>query len=61
MLLTWHNLHFYQDLMAEMRAAIAQGTFQAWQARVRRRLDVTGRLTMIAASPPTLSGRPAGA
>ena len=32
MLLTWHNLHFYQDLMAEMRAAIAHGTFQAWQA-----------------------------
>ena len=22
MLLTWHNLHYYQDLMADMRAAI---------------------------------------
>jgi queuine tRNA-ribosyltransferase len=32
MLLTAHNLHFYQDLMAGMRAAIAEGTFQAWQA-----------------------------
>ncbi len=32
MLLTWHNLHYYQDLMADMRAAIAAGTFAAWQA-----------------------------
>jgi len=33
MLLTWHNLQFYQDLMAGMRAAIAAGTFAAWQAQ----------------------------
>jgi len=32
MLMTWHNLHYYQDLMAGMRAAIAAGTFTAWQA-----------------------------
>ena len=32
MLLTWHNLHLYQQLIAEIRAAIAQGTFAAWQA-----------------------------
>jgi queuine tRNA-ribosyltransferase len=32
MLLTWHNLHFYQHLVAEMRDAIAQGGFRAWQA-----------------------------
>ena len=32
MLLTWHNLHYFQDLMAGMRAAIAAGTFEAWQA-----------------------------
>jgi len=32
MLLTWHNLQYYQDLMAGMRAAIAQGTFDSWQA-----------------------------
>jgi queuine tRNA-ribosyltransferase len=32
MLLTWHNLHFYQQLMAEMRAAIAAGGFAAFQA-----------------------------
>ncbi len=32
MLLTWHNLHYYQDLMAGMRGAIAAGTFARWQA-----------------------------
>lgn len=32
MLLTWHNLHYYQDLMAGMRGAISAGTFTAWQA-----------------------------
>ena len=31
MLLTWHNLHYYQDLMAQMREAIAAGRFEAWQ------------------------------
>jgi queuine tRNA-ribosyltransferase len=32
MLLTWHNLHYYQDLMAEMRAAISEARFETWQA-----------------------------
>jgi len=32
MLLTWHNLHYYQELMAGMRAAIADGTFAQWAA-----------------------------
>jgi queuine tRNA-ribosyltransferase len=32
MLLTWHNLHYYQDLMAGMRSAIAGGTFAAFRA-----------------------------
>lgn len=32
MLLTWHNLHYFQDIMAGMRGAIAAGTFAAWQA-----------------------------
>lgn len=32
MLLTWHNLHYYQDLMAEMRTAIATGRFAAFEA-----------------------------
>lgn len=31
MLLTWHNLHYYQCLMSGMREAIAQGFFAQWQ------------------------------
>ncbi|MEE3316852.1 MAG: tRNA guanosine(34) transglycosylase Tgt [Pseudomonadota bacterium] len=31
MLLTWHNLHYYQELMQEMRDAIAAGTFDAFE------------------------------
>jgi queuine tRNA-ribosyltransferase len=33
MLLTAHNLHFYQSLMAEIRRAIEHGVLAAWQAR----------------------------
>jgi queuine tRNA-ribosyltransferase len=29
MLLTWHNLTYYQDLMADLRAAVASGTIAA--------------------------------
>ncbi|SLN11576.1 tRNA guanosine(34) transglycosylase Tgt [Pseudooctadecabacter jejudonensis] len=32
MLLTWHNLTYFQDIMQGMRAAIAAGTFDAWEA-----------------------------
>lgn len=32
MLLTWHNLHYYQDLMQGMRDAIAAGSFAAFEA-----------------------------
>ena len=32
MLLTWHNLLYYQDLMAGMREAICGGRFAAWEA-----------------------------
>ncbi|WP_209504055.1 MULTISPECIES: tRNA guanosine(34) transglycosylase Tgt [unclassified Ruegeria] len=32
MLLTWHNLHYFQEIMAGMRDAIAEGVFEAWQA-----------------------------
>ena len=32
MLLTWHNLHYYQGIMAGMRDAIAQGRFAQWEA-----------------------------
>ncbi len=31
MLMTWHNLHYYQDLMAGMRDAIGEGRFGAWE------------------------------
>jgi queuine tRNA-ribosyltransferase len=32
MLLTWHNLHYYQDLMAGMRAAIGAGALAVFVA-----------------------------
>ena len=32
MLLTWHNLHYYQELMSGMRAAVADQRFAAWEA-----------------------------
>jgi queuine tRNA-ribosyltransferase len=32
MLLTWHNLHYYQELMAGLRAAIAAGELAAFAA-----------------------------
>ena len=32
MLLTWHNLQYFQDIMDGMRGAIAAGTFTAWEA-----------------------------
>ena len=32
MLLTWHNLRYYQDLMGAMRTAISEGRFAAWEA-----------------------------
>src|SRR4051812_39658922 len=33
MLLTWHNLKFYQDLMAELRQAISESRIEALAAR----------------------------
>ncbi len=32
MLLTWHNLHYYQELMSGLRAAISAGTLAAYAA-----------------------------
>jgi queuine tRNA-ribosyltransferase len=34
MLLTWHNIQYYQDLMAELRAAILSGTFEEAAQRI---------------------------
>ena len=39
MLLTWHNLTFYQDLMAGLRAAIREGALAAFAARFRAAYD----------------------
>jgi len=33
MLLTWHNLHYYQELMQGMRDAISAGRFAAFEAQ----------------------------
>ncbi|WP_424940280.1 tRNA guanosine(34) transglycosylase Tgt [Aliiroseovarius sp. S253] len=32
MLLTWHNLHYFQEIMQGMRDAISEGRFNAWEA-----------------------------
>jgi len=32
MLLTWHNLHYYQELMAGIRTSVAEHRFAAWEA-----------------------------
>ncbi len=34
MLLTWHNIQYYQDLMAELRRAILAGTFEETARRI---------------------------
>ncbi|WOI54578.1 tRNA guanosine(34) transglycosylase Tgt [Parvularcula sp. LCG005] len=36
-LLSWHNLAFYQELMARMRTAIAEGRFETFAAEFRAR------------------------
>ena len=33
MLLTWHNVHYYQTLMREMRDAIAAGAWDAFEEK----------------------------
>jgi queuine tRNA-ribosyltransferase len=38
MLLSWANTAFYQELMAAMREAIAEGRFSAWAEETKRRL-----------------------
>ena len=39
MLLTWHNLHYYQELMREIRDAIAAGCIEEFAAAFRERQD----------------------
>ena len=46
MLLTWHNLHYYQVLMTGLRASIAQGTlkdFAAAFAEIQAKGDIEPR------------------
>lgn len=42
MLLSWANTAFYQQLMAAMREAIAEGRFAAWAAETKARLGAGG-------------------
>ena len=39
MLLSWHNLHYYQELMAGIRAAIDRGEFERFAADFHREQD----------------------
>ena len=43
MLLTWHNLHYYQDLMAGMRDAIGSGTLNAFAEALLEKLGQEAR------------------
>jgi queuine tRNA-ribosyltransferase len=40
-LLSWHNLAFFQALMARMRTAIAEGTFESFRRDFRARQAVS--------------------
>ena len=42
MLLSWVNTAFYQELMAAMRIAIAEGRFVSWSEETLARLDGEG-------------------
>ncbi len=42
MLLSWNNTHFYQELMAAMRAAISEGRFATWAAETKSRIRARG-------------------
>ena len=39
MLLTWHNLTFYQKIMRDLRQAIGAGTVKAWSEDFLSRLQ----------------------
>jgi queuine tRNA-ribosyltransferase len=42
MLITWHNLHFYQDLMGALRDAIEAGQIEGFSARFAKRYRARG-------------------
>ncbi len=37
MLLSWHNVAFFQAMMQAMRTAISEGRFEVWRSEMRRR------------------------
>ncbi|MDP3495504.1 MAG: tRNA guanosine(34) transglycosylase Tgt [Hyphomonadaceae bacterium] len=37
MLLSWHNIAFFQSMMAQMRLAISERRFEAWRSEMRGR------------------------
>ncbi len=40
MLLTWHNLHYYQDLMRDIRGATVENRFDAWRKGFEARIGL---------------------
>jgi len=40
MLLTWHNLHYYQDIMRGLRGAIEQGALGDWTAAFEKEQEL---------------------
>ncbi len=40
MLLTWHNLHYYQDVMRDLRDAIESNSLDHWIAAFSREQDL---------------------
>ncbi len=46
MLLTWHNIHYYQDVMKGLRAAIAKGEVQAFAQNLAD-LEQQGDITSV--------------
>ena len=45
-LLTWHNLQFYQDLMASIRSSLEAGTFVSFKKRFSGRLFLPDRVRL---------------
>ena len=41
MILSWVNTVFYQELMAAMRAAIAEGRFDTWAVETKARITAS--------------------
>jgi queuine tRNA-ribosyltransferase len=42
MLLSWHNVAFFEEMMAAMRSAIAEGRFETWRRETKARWAAQG-------------------